>query len=122
PEAQARIGEALAAGFAAIVPARAVALNGSPQTGWWQVDPATGRTLDRMEDGGGQEVAEEAEILDVVVEEISKFYHLTTCIVSIGVAVGAIIAAALGGGAQAAGIGIAGGVHGLAHCAAAAAH
>lgn len=61
--AKARITEALTAGFVVIVPERAVALGGTEQVGWWQVEPATGRTFDLMETGRGQDVGEDTVIL-----------------------------------------------------------
>lgn len=62
--AKARIKEALAGGFVVIVPERAVALGGKEQTGWWQVDPASGRTFDLMEDGrGGSPMGEDTVII-----------------------------------------------------------
>jgi hypothetical protein len=51
--ARQRIREALTAGYVVIVPERPVNLNGVERTGWWQVDPATGVTVDQMDDGGG---------------------------------------------------------------------
>jgi hypothetical protein len=51
--ARARLGVALAAGYLVVVPERAVALDGTEQVGWWQVDPDTGRTFDLMENGRG---------------------------------------------------------------------
>jgi transglutaminase-like putative cysteine protease len=51
--AQLRIAAALAAGYVVIVPERAVELGGAMRSGWWLVDPATGTTLDQLDDGGG---------------------------------------------------------------------
>lgn len=61
--AKARITAALAAGFVVIVPERAVALGGIEQVGWWQVDPATGRTFDLMENGRGTDLEENTVII-----------------------------------------------------------
>lgn len=51
--AKARINEALDAGYVVVIPERSVSLGDTEQVGWWQVDPATGRTFDRMENGMG---------------------------------------------------------------------
>lgn len=51
--AKARIADALAAGYVVVAPERAVALDGTDQVGWWQIDPRTGRTFDLMENGRG---------------------------------------------------------------------
>lgn len=53
PQAQLRIADRIAAGYAVIVPERAVNLDGGTHIGWWLVDPATGRTSDELEDGRG---------------------------------------------------------------------
>lgn len=44
----------------AITPQRAVQLGGRDRNGWWQVEPATGNLVGRMDDGAGQELAEYA--------------------------------------------------------------
>ena len=46
---------AIADGWVAIVPERAVEMGGRPRAGWWLVDPATGRTVDQLDDGRGAE-------------------------------------------------------------------
>ncbi|MGB3329040.1 MAG: hypothetical protein WBA46_08815, partial [Thermomicrobiales bacterium] len=51
--AKARIAEALASGYMVIVPQQAVDVGAGSQVGWWQVDPAAGRTFDLMENGRG---------------------------------------------------------------------
>jgi hypothetical protein len=61
---QARITEALAAGFVVIVPERPVALGGQDQIGWWLVD-STGATIDQMDDARGVTMAEFARILGI---------------------------------------------------------
>jgi len=55
---------ATSAGLVLIAPAKPVLLGGTERVGWWQVDPATGRTTDQMDDGRG-EMAEETIILDM---------------------------------------------------------
>jgi hypothetical protein len=52
-EALARIKTALGGGFIVIVPEKSVLIDNEPFTGWWQVDPVTGATFDRMENGRG---------------------------------------------------------------------
>ena len=62
--AKARIGEALAAGYVVVVPERAVTQGDAREVGWWQVDPATGRTFDLMENGrGGSPLGEDTVII-----------------------------------------------------------
>ncbi len=58
------IKDALAAGDVVVVPAKPVTVGGSPRIGWWTVDPSTGDTTDVMDTGSGQELAEEAVIID----------------------------------------------------------
>ena len=61
--AKVRIGEAVAAGYVVVVPERAVELDQVEQVGWWQIDPATGRTFDLMENGtGGSPIGEDTVI------------------------------------------------------------
>lgn len=47
-------------GGIAIVPAAPVALEGHDRVGWWQVEPASGNLVGRMDDGAGQELVEYA--------------------------------------------------------------
>ena len=54
PEVLARVRRTLADGWLVIAPVRTVSVGGQPRTGWWQVDPATGRTADQMDDGRGE--------------------------------------------------------------------
>lgn len=53
PDAVALMGAAVDAGRIVIVPAQPLLIAGRPRIGWWSVDPATGRTDDRMDDGSG---------------------------------------------------------------------
>lgn len=48
-----RIASALARGQVVVLPARPVAFGGEARLGWWIVDPATGVTVDQMDDGAG---------------------------------------------------------------------
>ncbi len=52
------IATALDEGRAIVIPPRPVTLLGRPRIGWWEYDPATGHTLDRLDDGGGVELTE----------------------------------------------------------------
>jgi hypothetical protein len=58
PEAAARLRAALADGWVAILPERPVTLDGRERLGWWLVEPATGRTIDQLADGGGSNYVE----------------------------------------------------------------
>ncbi|MFL5758319.1 MAG: hypothetical protein ACJ789_01195 [Thermomicrobiales bacterium] len=101
PQAAARMREALAAGQVIIVPEKAVQIDGVPVTGWWQIDPATGKTLDRMENGRGN-VALRSKLLDVpMASEATTILNVTVraawtmkevgCAVAVGVATAAFI-------------------------------
>lgn len=50
-EAQIRIQAALSAGRIVIVPSTEVEIGGSKTIGWWELDPASGLVIDRMENG-----------------------------------------------------------------------
>ncbi len=54
PDARAHLNDTLALHEVAVVPQRAVALNGAQRDGWWAFDPASGDLVGRMEDGAGQ--------------------------------------------------------------------
>jgi hypothetical protein len=68
--ARMRIEAALSEGYLVVTPERAVTLDGVERTGWWLVDPATGSTLDQMDDGRG-----------VSAVEIAKTWLLLPCAV-----------------------------------------
>jgi uncharacterized protein (TIGR03437 family) len=53
-EAQARITAAVSAGRVVVTPTAPVLLNGTPQVGWIEIDPATGQLQDTLPDGGHQ--------------------------------------------------------------------
>jgi hypothetical protein len=53
PEHRERIQRALDDGQIVIAPANAIDFEGRPRLGWWLVDPATGATVDQLDDGGG---------------------------------------------------------------------
>ncbi|MGN6483849.1 MAG: hypothetical protein ACTHMX_05545, partial [Thermomicrobiales bacterium] len=52
-EAMTRLAAVIAQGLVAVVPVQPVTVLGTPRTGWWVVDPATGRTRDELDNGGG---------------------------------------------------------------------
>jgi Transglutaminase-like superfamily len=58
PEATRRLADALADGWVAIAPERPVTMGDEERLGWWLVDPATGATVDMLDDGRGVEMAE----------------------------------------------------------------
>jgi hypothetical protein len=91
PEGVAQIAEALAAGYLVIVPERPVPLDGQPLTGWWQVDPQTGETFDRMASGGSQESAEYMIILGEIFKAIYAAKKLAACLVAIVGAVAGVL-------------------------------
>lgn len=51
---------ALTEGWVAIGPERPVLIRGTERIGWWLFDPATGRVIDRMDDGRGVAMVENA--------------------------------------------------------------
>lgn len=67
-EAVARIQTALAAGALVVVPRQPVAIGGASWTGWWQIDPATGATIDVFQNGRGPEMTEEAVVDEAEVQ------------------------------------------------------
>jgi transglutaminase-like putative cysteine protease len=78
-EARIRIERALQAGYVVIVPERSVTLGGAERSGWWLVDPASGATIDQMDNGGGLQLAE--YILAVVkgMACVAVFVALAAC-------------------------------------------
>jgi transglutaminase-like putative cysteine protease len=101
PQASLRIKEALAAGFVVIVPEKPVTLDGKPISGWWQVDPTTGYTMDRMENGRGAVLlrgmslfgpfAEYAQILGSVALRAWTAFKRLGCIIAITVTISGIL-------------------------------
>jgi len=51
--ARARLAHWLSDGWVAIAPVTPVDIGGASRIGWWLVDPATGRTVDELENGRG---------------------------------------------------------------------
>jgi hypothetical protein len=101
PQAKLRIKEALTAGFVVIVPEKPVTLDGAPVTGWWQVDPTTGYTMDRMENGLGAVLlkgislfgpfAEYAQLLGSVALRAWTAFKRLGCIIAITVTISGIL-------------------------------
>ena len=102
------IDEALTAGRIVVVPERSVTLNGRPRSGWWEIDPATGQTADRMDDGRGQDLAEYAIMIHHLVSKVA-------CAIALGYAIAAIAQGAYKDATAAAAVG-------AGQCALAAAH
>jgi large repetitive protein len=99
-QARARIKQALGAGFVVIVPESSVTIDGTPVSGWWQVDPATGSTLDRMENGRGSvllgsviflQTGEEVGLLASILRVVRAYQKLGMCISAIVLAVSGIL-------------------------------
>jgi hypothetical protein len=93
-----RIGKTLSEGRAVIVPSKPITLDGTTLTGWWEIDPATGVTRDRLETGRGHaylrlplrvELTEQSFLYWLAVE----IYHAKK-IALCGVAIGAVVYAA----------------------------
>jgi hypothetical protein len=58
--ARTTLGAALDAGWVAIGPERPVSIASAERIGWWLFDPATGRVVDRLDDGRGIAMVENA--------------------------------------------------------------
>jgi large repetitive protein len=101
PSAASLITEALTAGYIVVVPERGVPLDGTPFTGWWQVNPLTGETFDRTELGGSQDMTEYNILLGELLEAIHKLATLAMCIAGVGFGAAAIVGAFGAGGAAA---------------------
>jgi transglutaminase-like putative cysteine protease len=76
-DALARLARSVSDGQVAIVPERAVMIGGADRSGWWLVDPVTGRTVDEMDDGRGS--AEEGVVLQADAEAVPSLRRLGTC-------------------------------------------
>jgi hypothetical protein len=79
--------QTLASGQVAILPERPVNLDGTPLTGWWIVDPMTGRTTDLLETG---HAASSAEYVTITYQNVTyriSLLRMTHCIALIANAV-----------------------------------
>ncbi len=108
PAASATLVATLADGWTVVTPERPVSIGGESRIGWWLVDPATGRTIDQMDDGRG-EVDQYAVTLtpgQVAAESALKL-RLWKCIVGTADVVVGVLAAVSGayiGGGTGAGV------------------
>jgi hypothetical protein len=73
PESQRLLRQAIQAGQLVVIPERAVDLGGRARLGWWLVDPVSGATVDQMDDGGGQGIAQKAIVISIA---MLAFYGL----------------------------------------------
>jgi hypothetical protein len=74
PDARAVLERSMADGWIAVAPARAIASGGIDRAGWWLVDPATGRTVDQLDDGRGEETFSYAQHIDQNVVVLTKMH------------------------------------------------
>jgi hypothetical protein len=101
--ARIEIDAALQAGYAVIVPAREVTLNGAQVIGWWRIDPRTGAAVDQMEGGKG-ESTDYLVLLGEVLKTILEAEHFAWCLSGL-VAVAGLVIGIISGNATAIGIG-----------------
>jgi large repetitive protein len=106
PRAAGLIKDALDTGFVVIVPEKGVPLDGTPYSGWWQVNPETGETFDRMETGGSQDLAEETVLLGELLEGIHKLASLGFCVLGVFFGAVAVLDAIAGFGTEAVKFGV----------------
>ena len=85
PQATESIKAAVAAGQVLVIPAEPVALGGAERIGWWAIDPVSGATSDRMDDGSGTAATEEAHVIKTRLGQIR-------CYGSLGLKIGLEIA------------------------------
>ncbi len=93
PPARPILDASLQAGYVAVMPERPVTIDGVERSGWWLVDPQTGRTLDQMDDGSG----EMAEYVLPYTEEwkaIVQVIRIGDCIAKYGTLMAIILGAA----------------------------
>jgi transglutaminase-like putative cysteine protease len=56
PDALVRLRDSLADGWLAVAPERTVLIGEEDRAGWWLIDPLSGRAVDQMDDGRGEEM------------------------------------------------------------------
>ena len=108
-EAKARIETALAESWIVVVPAQPVEIGTTMLSGWWLIDPATGRTRDELENGRGfammrvqssgrafSPLAEE-EKTDEMAAEVQPWYRRLGNHLDCGYAIAAIALGVAGG-------------------------
>lgn len=89
PSVRAHIDAALDLGRVVIVPARRVTVAGEPHIGWWEIDPESGHTVDRLDNGRSASLGEIALLLWRVIKA-------TACYRAVGSAVLFVVRAAMG--------------------------
>lgn len=104
PEASARLARAMALGWVAIAPERPVTIGARVRTGWWLVDPATGRTWDELDDGRGSGgLADEALLIQNIIKTHPAWLILRVCLVGVAILaasfIGLVVAGQLDSGA-----------------------
>ncbi len=83
PDVLTRIKNDVTEGYAVFVPEKPVQLAEEPRTGWWRVDPRTGRTIGMGESGLGQAITSYAERANVVLQVksiIGIYSDLSRCL------------------------------------------
>ena len=98
PVAAALITQALEAGRIVVVPETSVSIDGAPRSGWWEIDPTTGDTVDRLDNGRGSVLVEFAELLHWL-------FFAGVCFFSIGVVIGGVVSGATGNAMAGAAVG-----------------
>jgi hypothetical protein len=69
------IGSTVASGQFAAAPRRPVTVSGAAHEAWWAIDAASGNTIGRVDDGGGQEMLETAVVIANDVNKIKEMMH-----------------------------------------------
>jgi Transglutaminase-like superfamily len=90
----------LDAGWLAVVPGSAPNVGDEPRTGWWLLDPATGRVSDRLDDGGGaaQGIEYQATLTPgQLARETAEKKLARQCLVGATLTAAAVVAAIAGG-------------------------
>ena len=71
-----RLQESIAAGHIAVVPEAPVDIAGELRSGWWLINPDSGRVSDQLDDGRGSVIAEYSQSLDAAID----YYKNLKCI------------------------------------------
>jgi len=71
-----RLQESIAAGHIAVVPETPLNIGGRPRSGWWLIDPDSGRVSDQLDDGRGSVIAEYSQSLDEAID----YYKNLKCV------------------------------------------
>ena len=89
PSVQALITAALDHGRVVVVPARSVTVAGEDHIGWWELDPESGHTIDRLDNGRSVSMGEAGLLL-------LKVIKATACYRAVGSAVLFVVRSAMG--------------------------